>query len=1086
MHQFFIEELEPRILCAADTMIPLDAISLSITTDHSEYVMTDVVSDSDLARQEAHPCEMVFVDASTPDLAILIADIRGQAHDGRALDVVVLNKSEDGVAQISKALMGRKDIAAIHLISHGGEGYLELGGTTLTATTLRQQADEIAKWGDALSPQADLVIYGCDVARGSVGHDFVDQLAKITRADVAASDNATGSDALAGDWVLEYRHGEVHAKILAPSTGTHWQGLLAAISVTTVADVVDGNISSVAALQASRGPDGFISLREAILATNNSAGSDIINLGAGTYTLSLTGTHEDAAAAGDLDIQGELIIAGVSAATSIVDGGNIDRVFDVHTPRPVVFQDISIQHGSIATSDGGGIFVQSNGNVRVDRAILSANHARDGGALAVSSGTLSVVDTTLSGNSATNNGGGVFAFKSSVEILRSTVSFNTSGSTGGGIENQGANATLTLTNVTLSGNSAASQGGALFNQRDASITNSTIAHNTSGSAGGAVAASGSGSTTLKNTLLADNVNGNAFGIITSTGHNLDTDGSAALGGTGDISGVSAQLDIVLQNNGGYTATHALLGGSLAINAGTSSGTPASDQRGFARAGATDIGAYEAAAAVVVTPPTGIALSNDTEPENLDTTGGFSIGTLTATDPDAFETFTYSIAGGADGAQFSIGGVSANELRMNAGVLDYESKRSYVVRVAVVDSTANRFEKTFTIDVSNVNEAPVNALPASATAVSGSYAVFSTGNGNALSASDPDAGSAVVRVTVSATSGALTLSGTGGLSFLSGDGIADGSMTMAGSLANINAALNGLSFLPVAGVIGAVTLTMTTEDLGNAGSGSAQVDSDSFVIMVSAAPTAQSSPISLPLNLSVSNSAANQSAPSLVLNANQSSDTQQQRKLAPRLVLAAWQQSGSRPTAVETLSPNFLDMPSIGHPSNSARGTHVQWAEPARIASANVASVDYKDAAIALPGMGVLDANQETPRMVPSVLGTQTWLEQLRQVREQLDGDVPLSNAMIGTTAFVSGGLSVGYVVWILRGGALMSTLLSSLPAWQTIDPMPILGQRQRADQHDEGDRIERMFGKFRDRSTKVGRIRVATAKSPTTLPADRA
>ena len=74
------------------------------------------------------------------------------------------------------------------------------------------------------------------------------------------------------------------------------------IIVDTTADTVDGNTTSVWTLFDNKGSDGFISLREAILAVNAGAGGQTISLGAGTYTFTAGADYEDAAASGDLDI----------------------------------------------------------------------------------------------------------------------------------------------------------------------------------------------------------------------------------------------------------------------------------------------------------------------------------------------------------------------------------------------------------------------------------------------------------------------------------------------------------------------------------------------------------------------------------------------------------------------------------------------------------------------------------------------------------------------------------------------------------------------------------------------------------------
>jgi tartrate-resistant acid phosphatase type 5 len=108
-------------------------------------------------------------------------------------------------------------------------------------------------------------------------------------------------------------------------------------------------------------------------------------------------------------------------------------------------------------------------------------------------------------------------------------------------------------------------------------------------------------------------------------------------------------------------------------------------------------------------PTDIALSNTTVPENTNTSGGYLIGTLSSTDEDPKppETASYSIVGGADSARFSI--TNGNRLILTDGILDFETKASYVATIRVTDSALNTYSETFTISITNVNEAPTVAL-----------------------------------------------------------------------------------------------------------------------------------------------------------------------------------------------------------------------------------------------------------------------------------------------------------------------------------------------------------------------------------------
>ena len=137
-----------------------------------------------------------------------------------------------------------------------------------------------------------------------------------------------------------------------------------------------------------------------------------------------------------------------------------------------------------------------------------------------------------------------------------------------------------------------------------------------------------------------------------------------------------------------------------------------------------------------------------------------------------------------------------------------------------------------INLDGVNDAPTNVVPGAQTTAQDTALVFATGNANAISIGDVDAGTNPVEVTLTASQGTLTLAGTAGLVFSGGDGSGDAAMTFTGTLAAINAALDGMSFLPDPLFAGSALLTIASDDLGGSGSGGAQTDSDSVDITVS--------------------------------------------------------------------------------------------------------------------------------------------------------------------------------------------------------------------------------------------------------------
>ena len=102
--------------------------------------------------------------------------------------------------------------------------------------------------------------------------------------------------------------------------------------------------------------------------------------------------------------------------------------------------------------------------------------------------------------------------------------------------------------------------------------------------------------------------------------------------------------------------------------------------------------------------------------------------------------------------------------------------------------------------------------------------------------------------------------------------------------------------------------------------------------------------------------------------------------------------------------------------------------------------------------------------VKSTLRNTEWVGELDHMREQIDGKIEVQSNLVVSSVAVSGSLSVGYVIWLLRGGLLLSSLLSSMPAWHAVDPMPVLARGGDSDDDagSDEDPLEKLFGKARD------------------------
>ncbi|QJB46713.1 S8 family serine peptidase [Dolichospermum flos-aquae] len=148
---------------------------------------------------------VVFVDPNVADYRNIVDSVK----PGTLL--FLLSANQDGIQQITQNLSGLTNIDSLQIISQGSEGSLSLGSTVLNSANLSSYTSQLQQWGQSLTATADILLYGSNVAQGSAGKTFVQQISQLTGADVAASDDLTGNTASGGDWVLEYTTGLIEA-----------------------------------------------------------------------------------------------------------------------------------------------------------------------------------------------------------------------------------------------------------------------------------------------------------------------------------------------------------------------------------------------------------------------------------------------------------------------------------------------------------------------------------------------------------------------------------------------------------------------------------------------------------------------------------------------------------------------------------------------------------------------------------------------------------------------------------------------------------------------------------------------------------
>lgn len=254
--------------------------------------------------------ELVFVDSRVEDYESLLDAIASQNDSSRQFEIVFVDLSRDGIDQISDVLQGHSNLDAIHIVSHGSAGQIELGNLQLNQQSLDGYAGQIAGWAGSLATDADLLFYGCDLANED-GELLLETIAELCDCDVAASDDVTGHQDLGGDWVLEYTIGDVSTDIaFGFAAQSSWFSTLAvsptqsvpgAQSVTENQSLVFSGANAVTVSDSDAGLDTrmqvSLTVNDGVLTLSQTNGLEIISGADGSSSLVIDGLESDLNAA---------------------------------------------------------------------------------------------------------------------------------------------------------------------------------------------------------------------------------------------------------------------------------------------------------------------------------------------------------------------------------------------------------------------------------------------------------------------------------------------------------------------------------------------------------------------------------------------------------------------------------------------------------------------------------------------------------------------------------------------------------------------------------------------------------------------
>jgi len=1200
---FVFEELEPRLLLSADLPIDLPAVLAADRGDDEPIAVHEEITATAVTGEQYASRELVFVDTDTPDYQLLVDDLLSNSNEERQIEVILLDNSSDGIAQITQTLSDYSELDAVHIISHGREGSIDLGGARLEFDTLLANRTAIQAWGGALSENGDFLIYGCNLAANADGQSLVNALGRLTGADVAASDDLTGNVALGGDWDLEYRSGVVETSIaFSANLQQHWLGQLASpagsefLVNSTISGIQETHSRSLDAVAADASGnfvvvftatdvDGTGVFAQRYNAAGVAQGSEFrVNStianeqnhasvamdDAGNFVVTWVGEAQDADSSNQYNIYAQRY-----SAAGVAQGGefrvNTNQVGDQLYPAVAMTASGSFviswtgpsangndilaqrynaagvaqggefrvnsytinaqQYSSVAMDDAGNFVVTwtsknqdaNLGDVYAQR--YNAAGVAQGSEFRVNteqfkdqtwstvtmdaSANFVITWTSLGQDGDASGDGNIYAQRYNAGGVAQGGEFRINGTTAGDQSDArvamdaAGNFTVTWMSFGQDGDSSAQSniyareydatGSALgsefrvntttsASQRFSSVvraatddyiivwsgngtgdsdgvfgqrydvnnaptlgngTLASVAEDTASPDGQTVSAifSGqfadidSGASFAGIALVGNTANAGTQGVwqySTNAGANWFAIGPVADGGTALAVSSSTLIRFVPVANYNGTPPSLVVRGLDNTYAGGFSTTAGSETRvtvnTTTNGGITAIAAATANLSTTITPVNGAPVAvADSITVNEGSTTRINLATNDSDTDDGLDLASITI----------VSDPTNGALAVNAdGTVDYSHDGSEIVADSftyTIDDLAGATSNTVTVNLTMtpVNDAPIHSVPAAQSTSGNTPLIFSSLNGNGITVTDPDASGSSLEVTLSVSNGTLSLAGTSGLSFIVGDGSGDTTMTFTGTAAEINAAMNGLTFQADEDYEGMATVQIITDDLGNVGTGGALNALDRVNITVTASAQtgiAQDklltldelmlenmpdlpTPVLAPVNTSNIDPATPASGSGTTPASDPAVDAIPESGRG-----VATQADGSIPGAVPLFDQNL-------QPYDDDKPTSVQLIHH-------------------VTRQGLMDPFAYAKMLNPLQPDAAIW-ESIEAMMEQMDGrdtswyrDDQVLTTTTATGLTVS--FTVSYLSWLLRAGYLSASLLSTLPLWREFDPLPVL------------------------------------------------
>ncbi len=463
-------------------------------------LITFLMSSAAFAATYAMSEEVAFISSSVKDSRRIVDSL------GDNVDVVYLDLDSNALDQITKYLAIKRNVSAIHVISHGNDGYIVLNGAVIDADYINEHSSAFAQWQSSLTPDADILLYGCKVAESETGKAFISQLAEVTGADVAASTNVTG---VGNDWNLEYHQGTIEAGTIAVA-GYDYH--LATWVVTSNAD--DGGTGTLRYIIANCSDGDEITF-------NLSSGNETITLGSEIAVL-----YSDAPGR-SFNIDGANTAGSGTAVTIQVTNPGVSSykvfMFNPGTYTTINLSNMTLKGGDVTGGtgyhSGGTLHLYNLNSCTLTNVTIEGSKARSGGGIYVFNSPLIMNNCTIANTEATENGGGIYNGESLI-ITSTTISNCSATSNGGGLA---IYCPTTASDIIVENCTAGNYGGGIHSQiYNFNLTSSEITNNGAGSDGGGIYCSSNGSVTITKSVISDNSStGKGGGLYTLSDYNTD-------------------------------------------------------------------------------------------------------------------------------------------------------------------------------------------------------------------------------------------------------------------------------------------------------------------------------------------------------------------------------------------------------------------------------------------------------------------------------------------------------------------------------------------------------------------------------------